>query len=135
MIMNDGMMIFIIFGLIIMLPIIVTAAILCVIKHRRSRKKKIYSGVTKGRVDEIKIKGLDYPNIMYVTYFVDGAEYHIKETVKMKSEAIKIGGIPVGQRNSYQMGNISVGDSVTIQYDPSNPAKALIAENDGTVNV
>lgn len=53
----------------------------------------------------------------------------------MKSEAIKIGGIPVGQRKSYQMGNISVGDSVTIQYDPSNPAKALIAENDGTVNV
>ena len=58
MIMNDGMMIFIIFGLLIMLPIIVTAAILCVIKHRRSRKKKYIRELQKDGLMKSKSKDL-----------------------------------------------------------------------------
>lgn len=127
-------MIFIIFGLLILVPIIVVGTVLCIIKHRRNRKKKTYLGVTEGRVDEIKIRGLEYPDVIFVTYFVDDVEYHIKEAIKLKSEAIKIGGIPVGQRKTYRMGNVSVGDYITVQYDIQNPAKAIIAKNDGVMN-
>ena len=39
-------------------------------------------------------KGLDYPWVIHVQYKVNGIDYKIKETAKMKSTAIKVAGIP-----------------------------------------
>lgn len=117
------------------IPLIVVIWILLAIKHNRNRKKRIYSGKTEGRIDKIYSRGLEYPTVMVVTYFVDGIEYHIKETVKVKSEMIKMGSIPIGQRKAYRMGNLSVGSYVTVQYDLQKPKNAIIPENDGIMDV
>ena len=49
---------------------------------------------------------MDYPWVIHVQYNVNGHDYKIKETAKMKSTAIKIAGIPVGQRKNFVLGNI-----------------------------
>ena len=47
----------------------------------------------------------------------------------MKSETIKVGKIPVGQRKTFVIGPLDVGDAVTVKYDEKNPARAIIAGN------
>ena len=129
--MSDGMMIILIFGLIIIIPIIVVFSVLFASKSIRERKKKTYTGHVKGTVLKIGGGGLERPYIIYVEYTVDGVSYRIKETAKVKTEAIKIGKIPIGQKKKFVIGQISKGDTVDVQYDERNPKKAIISGNDG----
>ncbi len=131
---NNVTMILLIFGLLVFIPVSIVTAVILTYKYRRNQKKKLYSGITKGRIDKIKYGGLRQSDVIFVTYCVDGVEYHIKETAKLKIEAIRIGRIPIGQRKTYRLGNISEGDAVTVQYDQRNPERAIIAENDGAIN-
>lgn len=66
-----------------------------------------------------------------VAYTVHGQYYTITENVTSKSEAIKLGFIPIGQRKIWQVKKINVGEELTIIYDPDNPPKAHIKGNDG----
>ncbi|HHU02966.1 MAG TPA: hypothetical protein GXZ91_07530 [Christensenellaceae bacterium] len=131
---NNIAMILLIFGLIVIIPTTIVAIVISTVRRNRNKKKKLYSGITKGRIDRIQHKGLDCPDIVYVSYNVNGVEYSIKETLKLKSEAIKLGGIPIGQRKTYKLGKISEGDYVTVQYDEANPQNAIITDNDGIIN-
>lgn len=131
---SSGAIIILIWGLIIFVPLIAVISILLAVKYNRKRKKQLYTGITQGVIDEIKYRGIDSPDVICVTYCVNNKEYHIKETIKLKSELIKIGVFPVGQRKSYRMGNIATGDMVQIQYDEKNPQRAIISENDGLIS-
>lgn len=97
------------------------------------KRKRNYRGITQGKVIRIVDKGMDYPWAIHVQYNVNGHDYKIKETAKMKSTAIKIAGIPVGQRKTFVLGNIKEGDLIEIHYDEDHPEKAIIYGNDGVV--
>lgn len=130
---SDGAMIIIIFAAIILIPTIIVFIVLGISKNSRKRKKNNYMGITKGRVIRIVDKGLDYPWVIHVQYKVNGIDYEIKETAKMKSTAIKIAGIPVGQRKTFVLGAVKEGDLLEIRYDEAHPEKAIIYGNDGVV--
>lgn len=130
---SDGVKIIITFAAIILIPTIVVFIILGISKNNRKRKKRNYRGITQGKVIRIVDKGMDYPWVIHVQYNVNGCDYKIKETAKMKSTAIKIAGIPVGQRKTFVLGNIKEGDLIEIHYDEDHPEKAIIYGNDGVV--
>lgn len=130
---SDGTMIIIIFAAIILIPTIVVFIVLGICKNGRKRKKNNYMGITQGRVIRIVDKGLDYPWVIHVQYKVNGIDYEIKETAKMKSTAIKIAGIPVGQRKTFVLGAVKEGDLLEIRYDEAHPERAIIYGNDGVV--
>lgn len=123
----------IIFTAIILIPTIVVFIILGINKNNKKRKKNNYMGITKGRVIRIVDKSLDYPWVIHVQYKVNGIDYEIRETAKMKSTAIKIVGIPVGQRKTFVLGDVKEGDLLEIRYEEEHPERTIIYSNDGVV--
>lgn len=121
------------FSAIIIIPVAAVFIILAVCRHSRKKKIETYSGVTWGTIEKIVSKGLDHPWVLHVTYSVDGKQYKIKETAKMKSEAIRFGKIPVGQRKTFQVGAVREGDLLEIHFDKKQPQKAIIYKNNGSI--
>ena len=130
---ENGMMILFIFALIIIIPLVVVSIILVINKNIRKKKKAAYTGITQGTIRKIALKGMDHPWVIYVRYSVNGINYEIKETAKLKASAIKIGEIPIGQRKTFVLGQIKEGDFVEIRYDEKDPGKAIIYKNDGSL--
>lgn len=89
---------------------------------------------TIGYVKEIKPGGLDRPGVIKVEYCVGGKIYVVRETLKLKSEPIKLGFLTIGQRKTPKIGTIEVKDEVWVAYSPGNPARAHIVGNDGSMN-
>lgn len=89
----------------------------------------------EGCVKEFKIKGQDFPTLISVEYQVAGKSYVVTESLKLKSEIIKLGFLPIGQKRVPVMGNTAVGSSATVSYNPNNPAEAFIAYNIGKANI
>lgn len=89
----------------------------------------------EGRVKELKVKGLDFPTMISVEYQVADNTYVVTESLKLKSEIIKLGFLPIGQKRVPVMGNTAVGSSATVSYNPSNPVEAFITHNIGKANV
>ena len=79
-------------------------------------KKKCTARVM-GVVTDVRSRGLDFP-----------------DAIKLKSEIIKLGFLPVGQRKTPVMGNTQIGTGVEISYDPDKPERAYITENKGIMN-
>lgn len=131
--MSDGAMIIIIFTAIILVPTAVVFIMLSINKSKRKKKNETYTGIADGTVMRIVDKGIDFPWVIHVSYMADGKRYEIKETAKLKSETIKLGPVPVGQRKIFAMGSLTEGDKVTVKYDVNRPEKAIIAGNEGVV--
>ena len=131
--MSDGAMIIIIFTAIILVPTAVVFMVLSINKSKRKKKNETYTGIADGTVMRIVDKGIDSPWVIHVSYMVDGKRYEIKETAKLKSETIKLGSVPVGQRKTFVMESLAEGDKVTVKYDVNRPEKAIIAGNEGVV--
>ena len=85
---------------------------------------------TNGTVIELKLKGIDSPAVVVVEYEVDGKTYTIKETLKLKSETIKLGFLPIGQRKVPKV-KCEKGEQVIVIYDEKKPQKGHIKGNDG----
>ena len=60
-----------------------------------------------------------------VSYNVNGQDYMVKETVKLKTETLKAGIIPIGQKKTFVMGDVKAGDEIKVRYDEKRPEKAL----------
>lgn len=129
--MSDGAMILLIFSAIIVIPVVIVLFVLAI--NKRSRRKKFcdYTGVTGGTILKIKKGGVDCPFIIHAGYVVNGVNYEIKETAKLKSQTIKIGPLPIGQKKTFVLGNVREGDTVEIHYDETNPQKGIIYGNEG----
>lgn len=97
-------------------------------------RKKKQCAETQGVIVEIKSRGIDYPTMLAVQYNVFGKVYEIKEAIKFRSETIKAGPLPVGQKKVPVLGNVGIGNKVTICYDPNDPKSAHIKENTGKIN-
>lgn len=133
--MSDGMIILLVFGILILVPLVVVFGVLGCIKLNRKRKVNNYKGCTEGTILKIVDKHAEHPGTITVQYMVSGITYEIRETLKLKSEAIKVGRIPIGQKKTYVLGRIQEGDSITVLYDEKQPQKAIIMGNDGVMNV
>ena len=131
--MSDGAMILLMSMLIIGLPVLIVFFVLALKKKSRNTKKKLYTEETTGRVVELIDRGVDFPSLLRVAYEVNGIHYEIKESLKLKSEAIKLGPVPIGQRKVPTVGSVEKGAIVTIRYSKENPRNAIILENDGVI--
>lgn len=130
---SDGAMIALIFGGIILIPLVTVLIVLAAAKKRRKGKYEKYRGMVLGTVTWIRPGGIDHPSVIHAVYRVNGKEYQIKETAKLKSRMIKVGKIPVGQKKSFVMGAVAQGDEIWIRYDERRPERAIICGNDGVV--
>lgn len=90
---------------------------------------------TVGKITNLKIKGQDFPTVITVSYTVDSEVYSITESVKLKSEKIKIGFLPIGQKRVPILGSTRVGSTVRVKYNPQNPQEAFLPDNVGKANV
>lgn len=86
-----------------------------------------------GIVIDIKSKGLECPTIAIVEYEVEGVKHTIEETLKLKNEFIKLGFLPIGQRQVPKV-KCKKGGKVVVIYDEKNPKKGHIKGNDGIIN-
>lgn len=89
---------------------------------------------TNGKVVKFTPKGLDFPTVVEVEYYVDNQRYTIEETLKLKSETIKIGFLPIGQKKIPKV-ECSLGATVIVEYNETNPQKGHIKGNDGIDNI
>ena len=131
--MSDGIMILLIFGLIALLGGGTTALALLIVRRVRAKKEREYTGEAVGTVVRIRRGGIDRPTSVCVRYEVDGRTYECRETVKLESELIKIGPIPIGQRKRGKIAS-HVGSQVRVAYLPSDPSKAILVDNTGLMN-
>ena len=93
----------------------------------KSLKKKCTSAAT-GRVIKCQSLGLDSPTLVYVEYCVDSKTYIIKEYLKLK---IEVDGLI--QRKSPVLGDVKSGTKVRVLYNPANPKKAYLPDNEGHI--
>lgn len=89
----------------------------------------------EGHVKELKNKGQDFPTMISVEYQLAGNTYVVTESLKLKSEKIKLGFLPIGQKRVPVMGNTTVGSPAMVNYNPNNPAESYITHNIGKANI
>lgn len=85
---------------------------------------------TNGIVVDLKIREI---STVTVEYEVENKKYIIKESLKLKSEAIKIGFLPIGQRTVPKV-KCEKGGTVVVVYDEKKPQNGHIKGNDGIMN-
>lgn len=102
------------------------------------KKDKLKANCTAeatGSVKAVKVQGQDFPTIITVVYEVNGDSYEVSESIKLKSQPIKLGFLTVGQKRVPVLGNTSVGSAVSVMYNPNNPVEAYLRDNTGMANV
>ena len=87
-----------------------------------------------GTVTNLSRKGIDRPTVVTVEYQANGQLWHVSESLKLRSEAILIGKIPIGQRKTPVLGRVEIGDTLPVRYCPEAPSIALIEGNEGHWN-
>lgn len=88
-----------------------------------------------GVVKKLISRGLDRPTLISVEYQVNGITYEVTESIKLESETVKLGFLPIGQKKKPVMGATKVGSLASISYNPQNPSEAFITHNVGKINV
>ena len=131
--MSDGIMILLIFALIALLGGGTTALVLLIARRARARKERAYTAETVGTVVRVRPGGVDRPTVVYVRYEVDGVSYECHETVKLSSELIRLGPVPIGQRKRGKIASRE-GSLVRVAYLPEDPSRAILADNTGLVS-
>lgn len=131
--MSDGILIVLLLASITVVPVAIVFSVVALGRWRRRKKVSTYKGRADGRILSITKRGIDSPFVISVGYRVNGVSYEIRETAKLKSHAIKVGPLPIGQRKTFVLGPVKEGDLVTVYYDEANPRKAIIFGNDGSV--
>lgn len=88
-----------------------------------------------GIVISLQSKGLDFPTLLTVRYEVNSERFEITESIKLRSEKIKLGFLTIGQKKVAMLPDVAIGSTLRVQYNPSNPAEAFLPDNTGKVNV
>ena len=89
---------------------------------------------TSGVITQTKSLGLNHPTMLTVTYKVNNVTYTIRESIKLRSEPIKIGPLTIGQKKKPVLGQIHPGKEVVVCYDPTAPQNAFLRDNHGIMN-
>ena len=131
--MSNGLLIGMIIGLFIIVVLWIIALVIIIPKWRRYEKKIKCTSQVEGTIVKLRNSGIDSPTVIYVDYEVDDVTYQLKESMKLRSSAIKAEKVPIGQRKTSVLGDISVGATVNVYYDEENPKFAYIAGNEGVI--
>lgn len=132
--MSDGMMIAAFFlALFVGVPAVV-CAILLLARHRRARRLATFAGRCPGEVVSLSSHGARHVTVARVRYEVGGQSYELEESLALRSEAIRVGPVPIGQRKTPKLGDVRPGRKVEVAYLLEDPSQALIIGNDGLMN-
>lgn len=86
-----------------------------------------------GTVVRFRRGGIDRPASVRVRYEVGGKTCECRETVKLRSGPIMVCPVPIGQCKTSKIAT-RVGSQVLVAYLPSDPSKAIPADNTGLMN-
>lgn len=100
-----------------------------------SMEKNKCTAKVLGKVKSLKIKGQDHPTMITVEYQVSGIKYEVTESLKLKSEKIKLAFLTIGQKRVAAMGDTRVGSDAWVNYNPDEPKESFITNNIGKANV
>ena len=131
--MSDGIMILLVLAPIALLGGGTTTLTLFIARRIREKREREYACETVGTVVRFRRGGIDRPASVCVRYEVDGQIYECCETVKLRSEPIKIGHVTIGQRKTAKIAT-RVGGQVRVAFLPSDPSKAILADSTGLLN-
>lgn len=132
--MNGGLWILLIFTLLLSIPAAAVVLVLHLAAQRRKNKAARCTASVLGTVTNLSRKGIDRPTVITVEYQANGQLWHVSESLKLRSEAIRIGKIPIGQRKTPVLGRVEIGDTLPVRYCPEAPSIALIEGNEGHWN-
>lgn len=127
-------MILLIFSLILLIPLLTVLLVRRVSVSRRRKKLQRCTVRAEGIVERFDSRGLHSPTLITVAYTAGTQTYRVRESLKYRSEAIRLGKLPIGQRKLPVLGKLRPGDRLTVRYCPENPALALIEGNEGLCN-
>jgi len=96
--------------------------------------KKRCTEMTVGKIIDSKSSISVYPGFIIVSYTVDGIEYTRIEIIKLKSEVIKFGFLPIGQKTCPKLENRAIGSEVRVMYNPKKPKESYLLDNQGIIN-
>lgn len=132
--MTDGQIIAIFFvALFVGVPAVV-GVVLLLVRRGRACRMDAYVGRCSGEVVSLVSRGVQNVTLVRVRYMVGGRAYELEEPLALRSEAIRVGPVPVGQRKTPKLGAVAPGSRVEVAYLPDDPAHALIVGNDGLMN-
>lgn len=132
--MSDGQMIAIVFAALFLGVPAIVGVVLLLVKRNRARRMEAYTGRCQGEVVALVPHGRHSVTVARVRYEVDGRPYELREPLALRSEAIRLGPVPIGQRKTPKLGSVAPGSRVEVAYLPGDPSRALIVGNDGLMN-
>lgn len=93
-------------------------------RRRHRRLVRTCAGETTGIVDRSVTRWVDEgPTLVWVRYEVGGVTHELRETVKYRLEGrTKCPKVPV-----------AAGSEVRVRYDPADPSRAVLPDNDGII--
>lgn len=93
-------------------------------------QKEKCTSVTIGTVIKLRWDGEIW--FLKAEYVVNGKSYVKTEQLRYKKQkTYKLGNIPIGMKSKASLGELDVGDSVRIKYNPQKPKKAYMPDNTG----
>ena len=93
--------------------------------------KKKCTEETEGVITKVGYgEGVCGPRRLTVEFKAGNKTYTFRENVTVKSEAIKIGGIPIGQKK-IECITEGIGGKVSVRYNPAKPKQAYLRNNTG----
>lgn len=67
-----------------------------------------------------------------VEYMIDGKTYQVKEQLTYQVTKVhKVGKIPIGCKASPSLETIEMGVYIRVKYNPENPKRGYLPDNDG----
>lgn len=90
---------------------------------------------TMGTVVQIQDHGIEEPTVVSVGYSVNGNNYRLTETLKVKDERWRFRHFRAARKKRFVMGRVKVGSKVRVMYSPQHPAKAFLRDNIGVWSV
>jgi hypothetical protein len=98
-------------------------------------KKRNCTVEAMGKIVAVKDRGMDYPTMIRVEYIANGLSYELEESLKLKTSAIKLGPIHIGQKSVPVLKHTAVGSIVRVLYNSADPQEAYLPDNVGLQNV
>lgn len=132
--MSDGQMITIVFAALFLGVPAIVGVVLLLVKRNRALRMEAYTGRCQGEVVALAPHGRHSVTVARVRYEVGGRSYELEEALALRSEAIRVGPVPIGQRKTPKLGDMRPGREVEVAYLLEDPSQALIIGNDGLMN-
>lgn len=88
---------------------------------------------TEGMIIKVKNDKTNNPSSMTVQYMVGEEKYEVKERVMYTFVPVKSGILIIDHKQVPLMDNIAVGNKTVVRYNPDNPKKAYIRNNNRVV--